>query len=132
MKNKIKQIKIIKYRTAKQCLAAFHGCKLSEVVSNAMWKFYDGNGKCIHWSQKRCLASIYRRGCWGWCENKRILHLWISNKSKIADAISLIAHEMGHCVKPYLSAKNEEIKASKYEDVTWYAVDAYLKLKHGG
>ena len=118
-------MKIVKYRTARECLAAYHGCGPSEIPLPGVWIYYDRKGNQRRHRYKECYESILKRGCWAWCENKSTLHLWISRRAKFADAIGLIAHEVGHCQKPYLRFGREETKAARYEYVAQEAAKIF-------
>jgi hypothetical protein len=117
-------IKIVRYKTAKACLAAFHGCKVKELFSLGWWYLYDHSGKRRRISMKKAHQNIKSSGCWGWCSHsEQTIHLWISKKAKRMSAIRLIAHELGHCQTPHYHDGAEEVKATKYEDVAAMALE---------
>jgi len=71
---------------------------------------------------------ILKFGCWGWCENRSILHLWISRRARFVDALNLIAHELGHCQKPHHNSRSkEEIKAANYGSIAESALEILCK-----
>ena len=121
----MKTTKVVKYRTARECLAAFHRCRVSELPKHGYWVCVDSKGIKRRLTVKANREEIKRRGCWGWCEDKKVLHLWISRRAKLAEVIGLIAHEIGHCEKPYLRRAAEERKASKHEKVARNAAAVY-------
>ena len=123
------KLTIIRYRTAKQCFAAYHNSFSSKLPKS--WTFFDRAGKKKHQSMKACLSYVRNLGCWGWCSNKSVLHLWVSSRAKMPEAIALIAHEIGHCQHPFEKGGKEEQKAAKYEKVARTAVDIYLDFKAG-
>lgn len=128
-------MEVIWYKTANKCLAAFHQCKVSELPSKGWWEYCDRNGEQCRMSVKEAKEEINKKGCWGWCENKETLHLWISSRASLLDAIELIAHELGHCERPYyFSSSKEEKKASVFGKVAYDALNILvdkrgLKLK---
>lgn len=120
---------IVRYRTANQCLAAYHGCRVSELPSRGYWYFFDRKGKRVRLSVKACHKEIVRRGCWGFCRDKSSIHVWISSRATTKEAVALLAHELGHCQKPWLSRGREEIKAAGYERVAETAIAALLDMR---
>lgn len=62
--------------------------------------------------------------CWGWCEDKRAIHLWVSCRAKLQDVIALVAHEIGHTIRPHHKYfVPEETKACKYSRVARMATE---------
>ena len=58
-------------------------------------------------------------GYWGFVKGEKSVHLWIDKgKKSFKDVlIYLVAHEIGHTIKPfYKRASDEEIKATRYEE----------------
>jgi hypothetical protein len=123
-----KTYEIVRYRTARECLAAYHGCKPSEVPISGRWEFADRDGKVLKVSARRCYRHIIQTGCWGFCEDKGVLHLWVSRRAKPKSVMALIAHEVGHCQKPFLNRSKEEMKAAKYEHVCEVAFDIFQRM----
>jgi hypothetical protein len=123
-------IKVKRYRTYLQCLAAYHGCRPSEVPHSGYWEYHDGK-RMRRTSQKICIRWIRSRGCWGWCEGKKVIHLWFTRKAKFEDVISLIAHELGHIQKPWGTRAKEEKKANLFEFVARDAVKIYKAILSG-
>ena len=125
-------IDIVRYRTARECIAAFYGCRPSEIPFKEKHEFYDEKGVRRRQTGKSCYKSILAIGCWGWCMDYKVLHLWISRRASFQDAMALIAHELGHCQKPHFKSKGaEERKAVKYEDVTQLAAVVWTCLQRG-
>ena len=120
---------IVRYRTARECIAAFHGCRVSELPKAGRWTFFDRQGKARRLSVKACYKEMQRRGCWGWVRSKRTLHLWVSSRAKLSEVVALLAHEIGHCERPFLSRGKEEQKAARYEYVAQSAIEMLTKLR---
>jgi hypothetical protein len=126
---KRKPVEIIRHRTLNSCLAAFHGCKVSELPKRGYWTFHNRQGKRVRLSVGACMRDMRKRGCWGWVLGKRWIHLWVSGRATMPEAISLIAHELGHCEKPNFGhGAREEQKAAKYEDVARRAEELAWRL----
>ncbi len=83
-------------------------------------------------SSRVAYRNVLRRGCWGWIEAKRHIHVWISGRASLEDAVGLVAHELGHAEKPWCGASREERKAAKYESVAMMAVKIVRDLRRKG
>lgn len=120
-------VKIKIYDSAKACLEAHWGCKFGEVQEMVGC---DGQGKQYKLTPREIIENVSNTGCWGFCDQKDMLHIWFSGKCDLSDLIHLLAHERGHCFKPhYKSVRREEIKADKYGDTARFAYQTAVHLK---
>lgn len=117
-----RNLKITRYRTLRECLAAF-GLRPDD---KGWWKWMDASGKKHRMSYSRSIEKIKEKGYWGFIDNKRTIHVWARTRTPMADVVGLLAHEIGHAQKPYHRTLLEEEKASKYELV---AKSAYLAAR---
>lgn len=123
-------MKVVWYRTARQCLAAFCDCRPNAVAQPGWIMVWEGDGYFRRKSRKVAYRSILDMGCWGFCAGKRTLHLWISRRANRADALGLVAHELGHCQRPHCRDKGrEEQKANKFDEVAVNAMRIILDRK---
>ena len=118
-----RKTKVVRYRTAGECFAAWLGCKPRQLPKSGYYMFYDRDGIGRKFSIKTCLRNIRDRGCWGWCQKNRVLHLWISSRASLRDAVGLVAHELGHCEPPHHRRPLEEVKAGRYERIACCTLD---------
>jgi len=121
--------KIAQYRSLISCMAAFFRCPPSKIPTRGNWEGYDRNGRKVRRSMKEVLRLHRDRGCWGWVEHHRTLHLWVSRKASFSEAVALVAHELGHLERPWGHGSREEKKAARYEAVAQNAVDLLAVLR---
>jgi len=91
---------------------------------------FDAQGGEYHLSVTDMITNITSVGCWGFCDNKQNLHVWVDKESvDFRDLIQLLAHEYGHIKRPhYNDPQKEEMKAEGYSEVTLFAYDVATKL----
>jgi hypothetical protein len=120
-------VKINIYDSAKECLEAHWGCQSSEVREIVG---YDVQGKQYRLTPEEILANITKKGCWGFCDKKGVLHIWLSGECDLSDLIELLGHERGHALMPhYKKLKKEEIKAGRYGETARLAYQTAIQLK---
>jgi hypothetical protein len=115
---------IIRHRTLKECFNLY-GVDLNE---KGWWEWSDADGRAHRLSNAQSVKNIRKRGFWGFIDNKNTIHVWIRSRTKMEDAVALLAHEIGHAELPYHRQKLEEQKASKYERVAKMAFMAAREL----
>ena len=129
MELKRREFHVVRYRTLRDCLAEYFGCKPAEVPKRGHWHWTDMDGKRHKDTMAKTMRRMRNRGCWGWCEGKAKIHVWINSRCKPIDAIALIAHEIGHTQKPFrVTSDAEERKANTYESVAKGAIQVYGAL----
>jgi len=83
-------------------------------------KGYDGKREEVYkYTAENLFALLVEEGYWGFVKGEKSVHLWIDKgKKSFKDVlIYLVAHEIGHTIKPfYKRASDEEIKATRYEE----------------
>jgi len=115
--------RLIVYGSLNKCMKAYFNDDIPLYKRQGQWEWADADGIKHSKSFQASLRAIRRRGYWGWAENKLNVHVWTKPGTQLDDLISLIGHELGHCVRPfYKSIFSEEQKAEKYATV---ALDAY-------
>jgi hypothetical protein len=107
-------VKKVRYETLKDCITAFLGNQPGVTI--------DTVGEWVTSKERMTMKEMIARhteiGCWGWCENKEIIHLWVGEHADILNVINLIAHEVGHTMRPWHKDHlAEEDKACRYGDV---------------
>ena len=123
--NNILKLKI--YTTAEECFEAFWHCPISEIEE--MGGVGEG-GDEITISAKDALSNIVRVGCWGFCDNKNVIHVWLSNECEMSDLVHMLAHERGHTLRPFhRDDEAEERKSEKYGEVARFAFTIANQLK---
>lgn len=116
---------IILYDTPEDCVEAFCG----EIPKTGYWDWFDEDGKLHHDSWKRSLKDIRELGCWGWVENKKIVHVWISKRASKRMVLWMLTHEMSHIRRPhYLDQREEEMKAGQAGRSAREAYDAMTHI----
>lgn len=63
-----------------------------EKLSDLIDEYCQGDLKDI----KTLKKAVSGCECWGFIEDKKIIHCWFSEKATIPDLIHLIGHELGH------------------------------------
>jgi hypothetical protein len=119
-------LKVIRYETLLECMAAFLGCEVSEVEDrDGTWIWGDWAGKEHRMSMKEAISKILSDDeIWGWLEDKEIMHLWFEEGVDSKKLIGVIAHEIGHTCRPFhRGAVREEQKACMYGMVAGVAFD---------
>ena len=116
-----KPIQIIRHSTLRECLKAYG------IPANAQgyWKWADADGTNHKTKNSTALSLIKRRTCWGWTEDKKVIHVWIGKRATLVDIVGLLAHEMGHIQRPFrANVYDEEQKAAIYASVALGALSA--------
>jgi uncharacterized protein YjaZ len=107
-------VKVKRYRTLNQIMRLYFGNKSNR---DGYWEWHDEDGKRHRMRHKTALKNIKKRGTWGFIDDKKLIHCWVSSKAKFENVIQLFAHELGHRQKPWHNRRLEEIKANKYGSV---------------
>lgn len=119
----MKKIEAIRYRTINECLSKFFGCSVKDLEDlEGHWEWMDADGVHNKSEVQESLNMIRKRNCWGWVENKKIIHFFIRKKASLKDRLSLFSHEIGHITRPYHRTAREEQKANIFSMV---AITAY-------
>jgi hypothetical protein len=106
------------YDSAQECLEAHWGCQSSEIREIVG---YDVQGKQYRLTLEEILANVTEKGCWGFCDDKDVLQIWLSEECD---------HERGHALLPhYKQLKKEEIKAGRYGETARFAYQTAIQLK---
>jgi hypothetical protein len=121
-------VKIWIYDSAKACLEAHWGCKFSEI--RELVGYGGQSGQQYRLTPEQILNNITETGCWGFCDPKDVLHVWVSGECDLSNLVHLLGHERGHSLKPhYKGLKKEEIKAEQYGETAKFAYQAAMQLK---
>lgn len=119
---------IYTYDTLEECIAAFHGCGTAEIYSKGPWT-WEENGRITVWGMRRMIRSRRKCGTWGFCRNKKELHLWVSKYAEPKRIIRLLSHELGHMQRPFKrDSLAEERKAESYCNVAVTAFELMTDL----
>ena len=111
-------------------MAEFFECD-SDDLPDGRWEWMDGDRFRV-WPMSRVLRSRRKTGTWGFCHDKREIHIWVAKWAKKRSVIRLLAHEIGHTIRPYhRSSSDEESKAEQYADVAQMAFDVMCDLLDG-
>lgn len=110
-------ISLVPYDSLEECMASFFYCEPKELKNLPNWKWID-EGRYKVWPMTRVLRIRRKRGTWGFCRDKKEIHIWIGINAKKKSIIRLLAHEIGHTKRPYKRIKElEEDKAEVYAEV---------------
>ena len=125
---------IVRYGTLRGCMAAYFGCRESQVrKQRGFWTWADATGRRHRCSAAKTINEAVKDGCWGWLEDKKKAHVWISTRARPAAVVYLLAHEIGHACPPHKrDSAHEETKACRYGIVAVAAADlarVFLKPK---
>ncbi len=124
-------IKVVPYESLEDCmLACFYEFDTMDELLNGRWEWYDqDNDRNRVWSMRRVLRNRRKIGTWGFCHNKKEIHIWISDHATPKSILKLIAHEIGHMQRPFKKKSIlEEKKAMVYADVALTAFEIMEKL----
>lgn len=115
MIHRIRPSDIYVYDDLLECMAeCFHEDQKEMLVKK--WEFTVG-GRTTVWPMRRAIRMIRKRGAWGFCHNKKEVHLWIGENATPVQIINVVAHEIGHMIRPWHKNDGmEEVKALKYGD----------------
>lgn len=125
-------VEIVRYPTLAACLRAFHGLSGRDRLPDGVWEWKTSDGTLERLRDRYARREIRKRKCWGWCENKGRIHLWIAPGAEYREVFKLLAHEFGHMQRPYYRSLDEEQKACKYAKVAEFAWDVANGLLAGG
>ena len=118
-------ISIIRYPTLRSCLKSFG----LDDNSKGYWQWPDADGNKHRSQNGTAIKELKNRSCWGWVENKKIIHVWVGKRATLSDVVSLLSHEIGHLERPFHKNRfSEEQKASKYQRVAVKALKAAQDL----
>lgn len=115
---RIKKIPGKSYHTINECLAAFFDCKkekLDSLSGNFEMRWASGNES--EWDVQAAIKNIRTQRCWGWIEDKTMLHYFIRKSATMSDLVKMFAHEIGHMQRPWHRDLKEEQKADKYSNI---------------
>lgn len=108
---------VVRYNSLEECMAAFFCCDVEDLPTQGRWEWMDGDRFRV-WPMSRVLRVRRKTGTWGWCEEKRVIHLWVADHADDLSIMRLIAHELGHMRRPFKrESHEEEAKANQYADV---------------
>ena len=111
-------IEAVKYDDINKCMAAFFNCEPDELESlEGNFEMLWGDGKEESWDIQTAITDIRKGACWGWLEDKRVLHYYISARATLSQVIKMFGHELGHMQRPFHRSLKEEQKADKYGSV---------------
>ena len=120
-------IELFVYDTIEEIECAYTGADSidgSEVIEG-----FDGDGKEYSLTMDEFIENTKMFGCWGFCDNKKNIHVWYSDNVGLGELISFFAHEMGHINEPHHeSEQEEEMKADKYAETAVFAYDISTAL----
>lgn len=107
-------ITVKRHATLEELIAFEYGMPIEEVTKCEHGGF-DGNGKEYKFTFEELKESIQEAGCYGFANNKDEIHVWIDSRCSPLEVIRLLAHERGHCIRPfYRDPMQEEEKAELY------------------
>ena len=118
-------IDIVRWTTLSGCIEECFGPRLRA-------SGYHTDGEKYSMSQKAFRREVLTKGCWGFCEGKRKIHVWIGKRATLEQVVRLMAHEAGHMERPHRRThKAEESKAGSYEAVSVFALRVARDLVGG-
>lgn len=123
-----KPVKIIVYKTLKECYLSFVGKKAMSDIRDFYWEYYIGGRK------KTIELSAWLKDknttYWGWARySGKEIHLWYNENCTMLDLMRLLAHEKAHLRKPrYKNKRFEEKKAFDVADDAEFAYTMAQKL----
>lgn len=108
-------------------MAAFWGETPEDVVKGKC-SWTDGTRE-RKWPMRRFVRSCRKRGLWGWCEKKKLIHAWIADYADPGAVIRFFAHELGHMQRPHHRRRGqEEAKAEQYASVAKTAFEMMIEI----
>lgn len=117
------KLDVFRYDTLEACMAAFYGCTEIGLLDQPRTR-WEHKGRETVWPIRRVIRNRKKIGTWGWAENKKAIHVWITKEASMQSVIHLVAHELGHLERPYRMDKfEEERKAVKYSEVATLAFE---------
>jgi uncharacterized protein YjaZ len=122
-------LKIIQYKTIKECLEAFYFNTPLDQVPDGFFCYQDADGNEFSIAKDKAIEMIKKRNAWGWVENKEIIHIFIKKKAPMLEVVEMLAHEIGHLQRPFHKSLKEEKKANLYAKVAVTALAIALELK---
>ena len=124
-----------RYRTINECLAAFFDCDANELDSlSGRFEMRWENGDESKWEVQEAIKKIRRKRCWGWIENKTMLHYFVRKSATMINLVKMFGHEIGHMQRPWHRDLKEEQKADKYANtaaVAYTVADQAYREIHG-
>ena len=123
-----KDIKIVRYKTPEELLAAEYGMPIDELRLCKHGGF-DSDGKEVEFDFNELIIAVKDMGCYGFAGNKLDIHVWISADANLVDVMNLLAHERGHLFRPFhRDLMKEEKKANLYGLCAEFACRVALNL----
>lgn len=127
-------IKLVRHDNILDCMAAYFECSVPELKTlKGDWTWMDEDGQIHSKPMKAALTTlVIERKVWGWLDDRRVLNIWVSEKAEPWQVLRVMAHELGHCLKPfYKNNLREEKKAAKYAKVATKAFVLMEELMGG-
>jgi hypothetical protein len=114
------------YSDLTKCIEACWGLPIQEITN---WGGCDLEENECEITVDEAISDIKECGCWGVCNNKNEIHLWMDKNVDPRQLIRLLAHERGHMLRPYhREFVKEESKACRYEDCAMFSYDVTMEL----
>jgi hypothetical protein len=120
-------VRVYAYPTLRACLEAYFGRPYGELIDTE-WEFAGVGGRRKKMKMRKVVSEFSHKRRWGFVTRKRELHLWVGRGCSLSQAVYLVAHELGHTRKPYLTPCREEKKAEAYGVVAFDAVEIARRL----
>lgn len=124
------ELQILRYSELEECLAAYLRCSTDELgEQEGVWVWADYGGERHERSIREAIDIIRDDDCWGWLEDKSVLHLWYSDGVTERSLLNMISHELGHRERPHhRTIEKEERKANQYAMISTTAYDIMQDL----
>ena len=120
------EVHIVIHKTSTECLEAYCRKPLDKVK---YFKDRDLDGNEYKIPISKMLSNMRQCKCWGFCDEKNLIHIWFSKTCAFDDLVYLVGHERGHMLRPYRqSIKEEELKAHKYGETALMAYQVAFEL----
>jgi uncharacterized protein YjaZ len=118
------RVTLVLYPTAKSILLEFGG-NSTLYKKKGMIEGWMPDGNKWKLSLEDAIKYIRARGVWGFYRiDDMEIHLWFRKNVRKKELQAVLAHEMGHWMRPHhYSLAKEEEKAAKYEFVSSFAHD---------
>ncbi len=126
----IKEMKIIKYTTLKECFFAFSGLgTIGQLDKTVRFVGIDGSNKEYNIGALKWINNP-NINCWGWARfDTKTIHIWISPDCDTKELIGCIAHEAAHLRRPkFKDTQKEEQKALNTELDAKFAYESTMEI----
>lgn len=117
---------IHRYETLEACMAAYFDCAPEDIKKQGRWAWMDGERYRV-WPTSRVLRTRRKAGVWGFCVDKKELHVWIADHARPEKILRLLAHELGHIRRPWHRDRDQE--EAKAENYAMVAVTAFVIMQ---